>query len=70
MEEFPSKEHWQNCYGTVKDDLLEIDARIGDIIFFFFEFAVADHILLPVREKERFLGHCLRKNRSLVAPGS
>jgi hypothetical protein len=34
MGEFPSKEHWQNCHGTVQDDFLEIDAIIGDIIFF------------------------------------
>jgi hypothetical protein len=33
MGEFPSKEHWQNCYGTVEDDFLEIDAIIGDILF-------------------------------------
>jgi hypothetical protein len=30
---------------------------MGDIIFFY-KFAVADHILLTVREKGRFLGHC------------
>jgi hypothetical protein len=34
MGEFPSKEHWQNCYGTVEDDFLEIDVIFGDIIFF------------------------------------
>ncbi len=34
MGGFPSKEHWHNCYGTVEDDFLEIDAIIGDIIFF------------------------------------
>jgi hypothetical protein len=33
MGEFPSKENWQNCYETVEDDFLEIDAIIGDIIF-------------------------------------
>jgi hypothetical protein len=33
MGEFPSKEHWQNCYGTLLDDFLGIDAIIGDIIF-------------------------------------
>jgi hypothetical protein len=33
MGEFPSKEHWQNFYGTVEDDFLVIDAIIGDIIF-------------------------------------
>ncbi len=69
MGDFPSKENWQNCYGTVDDDFLEIDAIIGDIIFLN-EFAVSDHISLTVREKRRFLGHCLRKNKSLVAPGS
>ncbi len=35
---------------------MEIDAIIGDIIFFY-EFAVAVHISLTVREKGRFLGH-------------
>ncbi len=68
MGEFPSKEHWQNCYGTVEDDVLEIAAIIGDIIFY--ELAVADHISLTAREKGLFLGHCLRNNKSLVAPGS
>jgi hypothetical protein len=34
MGEFPSKEHSQNCYGTVEDDFLEIDAKIGYIISF------------------------------------
>jgi hypothetical protein len=68
MGEFPSKEHWQNCYGTVEDDLLEIDAIIGEIIFY--EFAVAGHISLTVREKGRFLGHCLKQYKSMVAPGS
>jgi hypothetical protein len=33
MGEFPSKKHWQNCYGTFEEDFLEIDAIIGDIIF-------------------------------------
>jgi hypothetical protein len=33
MREFLSKENWQNYYGTVEDDFLEIDAIIGDIIF-------------------------------------
>jgi hypothetical protein len=33
MEEFPSKEQWQNCYVTLLDNFLEIDAIIGDIIF-------------------------------------
>jgi hypothetical protein len=36
-------------YGTVEDHFLMIDAIIGDIIFY--EFAVADHISLTVREK-------------------
>jgi hypothetical protein len=31
MGEFPSKEHWQNCYETVEDDFLDIDAITGDI---------------------------------------
>ncbi len=34
MGEFPSKEHWQNFYGTAEDDFSEIHAIIGDIIFF------------------------------------
>jgi hypothetical protein len=33
MGEFSSKEHWQNFYGTLLDDFLDIDAIIGDIIF-------------------------------------
>jgi hypothetical protein len=33
MGEFPSKKHWQNYYGTVEDDFLEIDAITGDVIF-------------------------------------
>jgi hypothetical protein len=68
MGEFPSKEHWQNCYGNVEDGFLEIDAIIGDIIFY--EFAVADHISHTVWEKGHFLGHCLRQNKRLVASGS
>jgi hypothetical protein len=34
MCEFPSKELCQNSYGIVEDDFLEIDAMIGNIIFF------------------------------------
>jgi hypothetical protein len=65
--EFPSKEHWQNCYVTLLDNFLEVDAIIGDIIFYGF----ANHILHPVREKAPFWGHCWwRKNNSLVAPSS
>jgi hypothetical protein len=66
MVEFPSKEHWQNCYGTLLDNFLEIDAIIGDIIFYGF----ADHISHSVREKAPFLGPLLKKNESLEAPGS
>jgi hypothetical protein len=62
MEDFSSKEHWQNCYGTLLDNFLQIDAIIGDIVLYGF----ADHILHPVREKESLL----KKNESLVAPGS
>jgi hypothetical protein len=29
MGEFPSKEHCQNCYGTVEDDYVKFDALIG-----------------------------------------
>jgi hypothetical protein len=54
MGEFPNNEHWQNCYGTVEDDFLDIDAIIWDIIFYVF--AVADHISLTVREKGRLFG--------------
>jgi hypothetical protein len=61
MGEFPSKEHWQNCYGTVEDDFLEIDAIIGD--FLFYEFAVADHLSLTVRKKGRFFGPLLKKKQ-------
>ncbi len=67
MGEFHSKEHWQNFYGTVEDDFLELDAIIGDI---FYEFAIAGHIPLTVREKGRFSGQCLRENKSFVAPGT
>jgi hypothetical protein len=53
LGEFPScNEHWQNCYGTVEDDFLEIDAIIGHV--FFDEFAVANHIPLTVRKRGRF----------------
>jgi hypothetical protein len=52
MRGFFSNEHWQNCYGNVEDDFLEIGAIIGDLIFY--EFAVADHISLTVREKGHF----------------
>jgi hypothetical protein len=51
--EYPSKEHRQNCYGTLLDDFLEIYAIIGDIIFYGF----AGHILHPGREKTPFWGH-------------
>ncbi len=34
MGEFPSKEHWHNCYGTLLDNFLEMDSIIEDIIFF------------------------------------
>jgi hypothetical protein len=33
MGEFPSKEHSQDCYGTLLDNFLEIDAIIGDVIY-------------------------------------
>jgi hypothetical protein len=66
MEEFPSKEHWQNRDGTLLDNFLETDSIIGDIILYGF----ADHILHPVREKAPFWGHFWRKNKSLVAPYS
>jgi hypothetical protein len=50
MTDLPSKEHWQNCNGTLMDNFLEIDAIIGDIIFYGF----VDHILHPMREKVPF----------------
>ncbi len=52
LGEFPRKEHWPNCYGTVEDDFLEINAIIGNIIFY--EFAVADHISLTVKKGRLF----------------
>jgi hypothetical protein len=68
MEELPSKERWQNCYSTVEDDFLEIDAIVGDIIFY--EFAVADHISLTVKEKGRFFfGPLLKKKQELGGTG-
>jgi hypothetical protein len=33
LGEFPSKEHWQICYGTLLDNFLKIGAIIGDIIY-------------------------------------
>jgi hypothetical protein len=54
MGQFPRKEHWENCYGTLLDNFLDIDAIIGDIIIYGF----ADHILHPVREKAPVWGHC------------
>ncbi len=50
-----SKEYWQNCYGTLLDNFLEIDAIIGDIIFLY---GFAGHVLHSVREKVPFSGHC------------
>ncbi len=51
---------------TFLDTSPEIDAIIGDIIFYGF----ADHILHSVTETAPFWGHCWRQNESLVAPGS
>jgi hypothetical protein len=51
---------------TLLDNFSEIDAIIGDIIFYGF----AEHILQSVTETAPFWGHCCRKNESLVAPGS
>ncbi len=58
---FPSKEHWQNCYGTLLDNFLEIDAIIGDIISFY---GIADHILHPVGEKAPFGATVEEKTRA------
>jgi hypothetical protein len=52
MGGFPSKEHWQNCYGTLLDNFLEIDVLTGDI--FFFLYGYAEQILHPVRKKAPF----------------
>jgi hypothetical protein len=68
MGEFTSKEHWQNFYGTVEDDFLEIDAIIENIVIFFSYFAVADHISLTVREKgsrKGVFGPLLKKKQEL-----
>jgi hypothetical protein len=40
--------------GTLLDDFPEIDAIIGEIIFYGF----ADHILHSVTETAPFWGHC------------
>jgi hypothetical protein len=60
IREFPSKEHLQNRYGTLLDNFLEIDAIIGDMLFYGF----ADHILHLVREST-FSGPLLKKKREL-----
>jgi hypothetical protein len=33
MGEFPSKEHWQNCYGILLDNFLQVNAITRGIIF-------------------------------------
>jgi hypothetical protein len=49
--------------GTLVDNFLEIDAIIGDIIFYWR--AVADHILHSVRKKRSFFGPLLKQIRAL-----
>ncbi len=44
------------CSETLVDSFLEIDLKLGDIIFYMF--AIADHTLHRVREKRLFLCHC------------
>jgi hypothetical protein len=60
MGEFPGKEHWQNCYGTLLDNFLEIDAIIGDIIFFLW--VCQSHFTSNERENA-FLGSVLLKKK-------
>ncbi len=60
--ESASKEHWEICYGTLLNDFIEIDARLGDLLFY--GFAVADHILHRVRDST-FFGRLLKKKREL-----
>jgi hypothetical protein len=60
MREFPNEEYWQNCFGTLLHNFLEIDAIIGDIIFYEF----AEHILHPVREKSLFKAIVEEKTRA------
>jgi hypothetical protein len=61
MGEFPSKKHWHNCYGTLLDNFLEIDAMIGDISFLW---VCWSHFISSEREKA-FLGPLLKKKREL-----
>jgi hypothetical protein len=64
MGEFPSKEHWQNCFGTLLDNFLEIDAIIRDIIFM--DLLITFYIQC---ERKLLFGATLEeKNKSLVAP--
>jgi hypothetical protein len=61
MGDSPSKEHWQNCYGTLLDNLLDIDAMIGDIIFFL-GLLITFYIQ---RERKRFFGATVEEKREL-----
>jgi hypothetical protein len=72
MGEYASKEHGKNCYRTLLGDFLdEIDARLGDIFFFFSGFAVAaDHMECHMVRKKGHFWPLLKKNKSLVVPGS
>ncbi len=61
MGEFLSKEHWQNCYGTLLDNFLEIDAIIGDIIFLW----VCWWHITSSEKENAFLGPLLKKKQKL-----
>ncbi len=61
MKEFPSKEHWQNCYGTLLDSFLKIDAIIGDIIILW---VCRSHFTSSERESA-LLGPLLKKKQEL-----
>jgi hypothetical protein len=67
MGEFPSKGHWQNSYQTLFDNFLEIDAIIGNIIFFT---GLLITFYIQWERKHLFGATVEEKNKSLVAPGS
>ncbi len=56
--------HWQNSHRSLLDNYHQIDAVIGDIVFYGF----ADHVLHPVRDKTPFWSHCCSKTRELGGP--
>ncbi len=65
MGEFPSKGIGKIVMGLLRMIFWRLMSYLNEDFFFFYEFAVADHISLTVREKGRFLGHCLRKKQEL-----